>query len=120
MGRNDDRLVRVQSKWNEWRNATIRLADIDDVHWFQPTQAPRALLHGYVSCAHLAAGDLPHMCEESSSPHRLRICILKRHTLPEVYRDLVRRADERRAPMPESCARRGMYDGRAPAAGRRL
>jgi hypothetical protein len=119
VGRNDDSLVRVQSDWNQWRNATTRLADIDEVHWFQPMHAPRALLYGYVSCANLAAGELPHRCDRSSAPHRLRICILKRHTLPDVYRELARRADERRPSTVERRTRRGRWDG-TPAPGRRL
>lgn len=119
MGRNDDSLVRVQSDWNHWRNATTRLADIDDLHWFQPMQARRTLLYGYVSCANLAAGDLSHACDKSSAPHRLRICILKRHTLPDVYRELARRADESRPLTVDRRARRGSWD-RTSAPGRRL
>lgn len=92
MVRNDDTLVRVQSEWNGWRSATIRVGDINQLHWFQPTRAPRALLCGYVSCANLASGELPHPCDGRSAPHRLRVCILKRHTLPDVYQELAGRA----------------------------
>lgn len=97
MRANDDFLIRVQSEWNGWRNAEVRVNDLSDVHWFQPNGAPHALVHGYLACSTIAAGDLPHGCDRRSAPHRLLVCILKRHTIATVYAELVRRADERRA-----------------------
>jgi hypothetical protein len=95
MGPYDDMLIRVQSDWNGWRSATLRLRDLEDVHWFQPARAPRALLHGYVSCVRLAADRSLHDCDRASAPHRLLVCVLKRPTMPAAYSVLTRRADER-------------------------
>jgi hypothetical protein len=95
MGPYDDMLIRVQSDWNGWRSATIRLGDLEDVHWFQPARAPRALLHGYVSCVRLAAEKSLHDCDGASAPHRLLVCVLKRHTMPAAYLVLTRHADKR-------------------------
>jgi hypothetical protein len=97
-------LIRVQSAWNGWRSADIRLRDLRDVHWFQPNQAPRELVHGYVSCSAIAAGEIPHECVQQSVPHRLLVCILKRHTIPTVYAELARRADQQRTRPSDSAA----------------
>lgn len=96
MPAHDDMLIRVQSEWDGWRNAEVRLGDLHDVHWFQPTRAPRALVHGYISCSSFATGDIPHDCDRRSAPHRLLVCILKRHTIPAVYAELAQRADDQR------------------------
>ena len=96
-------VIRVQSEWNGWRNAEVRLGDLRDVHWFQPTRAPRALVHGYILCSSIMIGDIPHDCDRRSAPHRLLICILKSHTIATVYAELARRADERR-PLHETHA----------------
>ena len=96
MRASDDMLIRVQSEWNGWRNAEVRLGGLRDVHWFQPTRAPHALVHGYILCSNIVIGDLPHDCDRRSAPHRLLVCILKSHTIATVYADLARRADERR------------------------
>jgi hypothetical protein len=93
----DDMLIRVQSRWNDWCDAQIRLADLHDVHWLQQPRAPRPLVHGYISCSQIVAGDLPHGCDLSPAPHRLHVCVLKGHTIPAVYAELARRADERTA-----------------------
>lgn len=92
----DDILVRVQSDWNGWRGASVRVGDLHDIHWSQPTGAPHVLVHGYISCSRIVSGDLPHDCDGRSAPHRLRVCVLKRHTLPAVYAELTRRADHQR------------------------
>jgi hypothetical protein len=91
----DSPIVRVQSEWSGWRTATVRLSDIQEIHWFQPPGAPRRLVHGYVSCARMVAGGLPHNCPGSDTRHRLLGCVLKDHTLPAVYAELERRADAR-------------------------
>jgi hypothetical protein len=90
----DDMLIRVQPDWNGWRNAEVRMGDLQYVHWVQPKRAPRALVHGYISCSNIVIGDIPHDCDRGSAPHRLLVCILKRHTIPAVYEELARRADE--------------------------
>lgn len=96
MRASDERVIRVQSAWNGWRSAEVRLSDIREVHWFQPTRAPRALVHGYMFCSNIVTGEIPHDCDRRTAPHRLLVCILKSHTIVTVYAELARRADERR------------------------
>lgn len=69
------------------------MSDLQEVHWFQPNGAPRRLVHGYVSCASITAGELPHNC--TGSPHRLFVCVIKSHTSEAVYAELERRANAR-------------------------
>lgn len=83
----------VEHTWDGWRIAEVRLADLHDVHWRQPSGAPRALVHGYISCASIVAGSLPHDCERSGGPHRLLVCVLKKHCAPSMYAFLAERAD---------------------------
>jgi hypothetical protein len=116
----DDMLIRVQSDWNGWRSADVRLGDLRDVHWFQPPRAPRALVHGYMSCSNIAAGNIPHDCDQRSAPHRLRVCILKRHTIPPVYAELARRADEHRTWPLDSREVGAVRSSSTPVAPRRL
>jgi hypothetical protein len=54
------------------------------------------MVHGYVACADIVTGDIPHECHLMTTPHRLHVCVLKRHTLPRVYAELARLADEQR------------------------
>lgn len=96
MPADDDMLIRVQAEWDGWRNAEVRLGDLRDVHWFQPPRAPHALVHGCISCSDIATGDIPHDCDPRSAPHRLLVCILKRHTIPPVYAALAQRAGDQR------------------------
>lgn len=91
----DDMLIRVHAEWNGWRNAEVRLGDLDELHWFQPDLAPHAIVHGHISCSNIVTGDIPHDCDRGSAPHRLLVCVLKRHEIPTVYTELARRADER-------------------------
>jgi hypothetical protein len=69
------------------------LSDLQEVHWSQPTGAPRRLVHGYVSCTSIMAGDLPHNCDRTVPPHRLLVCVIKSHTCESVYAELERRAN---------------------------
>jgi|SRR5678815_652802 hypothetical protein len=93
MPSHDDLLIRVQSEWNGWRQAEVRLRDLQDVHWFQPGPAPHPLLHGYIACANIVAGEIPHECNPTA-PHRLLVCVLKKHSLSTAFDELVRRANE--------------------------
>lgn len=106
----DAALIRVHSHWDDWRNADVRLGDLRDFHWLQPTRAPHSLVHAYVSCLDIVAGDIPHECDRRSAPHRLLVCILKRHTIPIVYAELSRRADERQAVPADQHAVYGDYN----------
>jgi hypothetical protein len=94
MKTHDDVLVRVHREWDGWRSAEVRLSDLRDVHWLQPGHAPHPIVHGFVPCTSIVGGELPHVCEQGSAPHMLRVCVLKRHAIPVVYVELVRRAEE--------------------------
>jgi hypothetical protein len=87
-------LVVVQRDWNGWKKAMAPASALQDVHWRQPAGAPRPMLHAYVSCAALISGMVPHECSEDAAPHRLLVCVLKCHTVPSVYDQLARLADE--------------------------
>ena len=102
MDGHDGMLIRVQAEWNGWRYAEVRLRDLQSVHWFQPSQAPHPLVHGYTSCTNLVTGDIPHHCDPVSLPHRLLVCILKRHSVPSACAELVRRASEQQTLPPTS------------------
>jgi hypothetical protein len=100
MQNNELTLICVQLEWNGWRTAEVRLSDLQDIHWWQPSGAPRALVHGYIWCAGRTVGAIPHDCERSAGPHRVLVCVLKKHNPPSIYAELVRRAAERRHPAP--------------------
>jgi hypothetical protein len=89
----DETLIRVQRDWDGWRTGEVRLGDLKNVHWLQPSRAPRPLVHGYISCTSIVTGDIPHDCALSEGPHRLLVCALKNHLVPSAYAELARRAD---------------------------
>jgi hypothetical protein len=68
------------------------LRDLVDIHWRQPIRAPRPLVHGYIRCTDIIAGEIPHVCEQTGTPHRLLVCVIKRHSAPSVFEELARRA----------------------------
>ena len=105
----DGMLIRVHSEWNGWRNAEVRFGDLREVYWFQPNGAPQAIVHGYISCSNIVTGDVPHDCDRRSAPHRLLVCLLKKHAIPTVYAELARRADEQRTLLSDT---RGGWTGR--------
>jgi hypothetical protein len=116
----DDVLIRVQAGWDCWANADVRVSDLRDLHWFHPIGAPQALVHGHISCSSLMAGEIPHQCDPGSVPHRLRVCILKRHNMPTVYAELARRADERSPGLTSTGSGSGVWRWLLPSAmGRR-
>jgi hypothetical protein len=88
----DDMLIPVQREWNGWRTAEVRLGDLQNIHWLQPNGAPVPLVHAYVACTSFAHRDIPHDCERTPSPHRLLVCVLKKHTAPAAHAELARRA----------------------------
>jgi len=107
MQRENNPLIRVHCEWDGWQTAEVRFSDLRDVHWFQPIRAPHPLVHAHVSCADLVRGTIPHDCGFSSVPHRLLVCVLKRHTIPTVYEELARRADEGQTLLPHGTASAG-------------
>jgi hypothetical protein len=88
----DDMLIPVQREWNAWRTAQVRLGDLQNIHWLQPHGAPVPLVHAYVGCASFVNRDIPHDCKGTQIPHRLLVCVLKRHIAPSAYAELTRRA----------------------------
>ncbi len=101
----DDTLIRVQADWAAWQSAEVPIDDIQSLYWFRPGGAPQALLHGRVSCASIVGGDIPHDCNPATAPHRLLVCVLRRHALPSAYLELVRRAYAERIPVRNRPAR---------------
>jgi hypothetical protein len=99
---NEQISIFVQREWDGWRTAEVRLDDLEHVHWLRPSGAPCDLVHGYISCARIASGRIAHDCERSAGPHRLLVCVLKKHTLPSAYAELTRRADGHRKPVPRA------------------
>lgn len=89
-------LIRVHQEWDGWRSAEVRLRDLQDVHWHQPTGAPHELIHGSIFCSDVVTGSIPHDCDPRSAPHRLSVCVLKRHAISSAYTELARRADGQR------------------------
>ena len=96
----DDILISVTADWNDWRSARVRLADLRDVHWHQPRGAPRSMVHAYMSCADIIGGTFSHTCDQSSSPHRIRVCVLRSHNVPSVYAEMARVADRAQVASP--------------------
>jgi hypothetical protein len=89
-----DALVVVQRDWMDWRTAMVRLTDLEDIHWSQPSGAPRPLVHASVCCDKVISGEIPHECHLTPRPHSLVICVLKSHTSRCIFEELARRADE--------------------------
>jgi hypothetical protein len=87
-----DAVIRVQREWNAWRTAEVSIDDLEDIHWRQPAGAPHPLLHAYVPRARIAERDIPHDFPGTPEPHRMRVCVLKRHLVPSVYAEIERRA----------------------------
>jgi hypothetical protein len=124
MSANHARVVQVRNAWCGWWAAEVDFNDLEDIHWFQPHGAPRAIVHAYVQCTKLR-GDIPHRCTATSRPHRLLVCVLKRYAAPSVHSELMRRADNRWQPgsaeSTERLARASLVTGtQGEAADRRM
>ena len=90
-----DHLIAVQTMWNGWRTALVRVGDLENLHWFQPVGAPRALLHAELACTALRSGSVPHQCDPSTRPHRLMVCVIKSHITAVIFEALANLAGER-------------------------
>jgi hypothetical protein len=88
----DGMLVQVRVAWNAWQTAEVHVADLTDIHWRQPTGAPRPLVHAYVDCTKVVSGEIPHACVDHATAHRLLVCVLKRSSAQSAYDQLVRLA----------------------------
>ena len=84
-------LVPVRCAWNAWQTAEVRLGDLEGIHWYQPTGAPRPLVHAYVDSAK-TRGLIAQACRTTPEPHRLLVCVLKRDAASPAYSELVRLA----------------------------
>jgi hypothetical protein len=93
MSYTEETLIPVQREWNGWRLAEVRVKDLQDVHWFQPPGAPRALLHGYVSPSTVVSGDLIERAG-AEAPDRLLVCVIKCHMAAPLYTALAAKADQ--------------------------
>jgi hypothetical protein len=62
-------LVVVQRYWSDWRTAMVRLADLENIHWSQPSGAPRPLIHASVCCDKIVSGEIAHECHLMPCPH---------------------------------------------------
>ena len=89
----NETFIRVHRQWNDWRSAEVRLRDLEGIHWFRPVGAPRPLIHGFIRCNDLVNVDLMHECIGPSAPHRLLVCVLRKHTVASVFHELEARAD---------------------------
>ena len=90
-----DHLIAVQTMWNGWRTALVRVGDLENLHWFQPVGAPRALLHAELPCTALRSGSVPHQCDPLTRPHRLMVCVIKSHVTAVIFEALATLAGER-------------------------
>ena len=72
----------------------VRLTDLEDIHWAQPSGAPRPLIHASVCCDKLVSGDIAHECQLTPRPHSLLVCVLRSHVGPCVFEELAHRAGE--------------------------
>ncbi|HUE88141.1 MAG TPA: hypothetical protein VMO26_18870 [Vicinamibacterales bacterium] len=95
MSYTEETLIPVQREWNGWRLSEVRFKDLQDVHWFQPPGAPRALLHGYVAPSTVVSGDLVEKTG-GQPPDRLLVCVIKCHMAAPIYTALAARADQAR------------------------
>jgi len=94
MRADEDLRISVTASWKDWRSARVRIVDLQDVHWHQPSGAPHPLVHAYIACTEVADGEFAHVCEETLTPHHLRVCVLKSHNLPAVYALLAGQASQ--------------------------
>jgi hypothetical protein len=76
------------------------------------------MVHGYVECTNIAAGEILHDCDPASAPHHLRVYVLKRHTTTAVYAVLTRLADEASSLGCEPAQSPMRFQGRSLMAGR--
>ena len=78
----EDPLVTVRRRYDDWRMADYRLSEISGLHWHEISggvnvRAPLSLIHGYVRCDRMEFGELSHSCRRGARPHRIKVCITK-------------------------------------------
>ena len=77
-----DIIVWVCRQWNDYREASYHLSDVQDFHWSRVSggvqaPAPRAFVHAYFMCDAMIEGELAHACRHGEGPHRIKVCITK-------------------------------------------
>jgi hypothetical protein len=75
-------IVYVRRQYNDWRQASYRLSDLEgwhlsDVSGGIQARANRSYLHAYVWCNGMLEGELAHSCSHGEGPHRIKVCIVK-------------------------------------------
>ena len=93
MHTSDDARIRVHERWDGWRTTEIPFSALRDVRWVQPNGAPRPFLHGTVLCTNVVGAAFDHVCDPSSAPHDVTVCIVRHDLLASVYLELAARVD---------------------------
>jgi hypothetical protein len=97
--------VVVRRQWNDWRNATYRLTDLQDVHWDYLSggvraSAPWPVLSAYVICDAALEGEVAHSGLHGACPHRIKVAIIQKDNA----RDVVALLRAQTGPKPPSLA----------------
>lgn len=75
-------IASVRPGWRDWHVAHVPIVDLSDLHWDHilgdaDARPAAAILHGFVRCDSVLAGELPHLALGGPHPHSVRVCILK-------------------------------------------
>jgi len=99
--------VNVRRHAGDWRIATYRIEDLENVHWDTISggvhrRFPFPLLFAYVWCDRMVDGEVAHSGAHGPCPHRIKVCILKCDNDRETYAYLAKLAGEK-PPRPPFC-----------------
>ena len=102
-------IASVRPDWRDWHVAHVPIVDLSDLHWDHilgdaDARPPAAILHGFVRCDSVVAGELPHLALGGPHPHSVRVCILKEDNDRHVFERLAVQAvghPPRERPEPE-------------------
>lgn len=91
-------LVRVRRHWNDYRIATVRLAQLTGLHWSSTSggvgvNSPRPMISGYVYCDQVIEGELAHSCSHGPAPHRISVVVVQKDNPKPLIKSLKARAD---------------------------
>lgn len=89
----EDSLVTVRRQWNDWRLASVKIEDIDGLHFSDMSggvrgRSPRPFLHGYIACDAIVDGEVAHSCRHGRGPHWIKVCVVKKDNTKETYERL--------------------------------
>jgi hypothetical protein len=90
-------IVTVRRQWNDRRRASVRIEGIGGLHFSSISggvhaRAPRAFLHGYISCDAIIEGEVAHSCRHGSGPHNIKVCIVQKDNPKQLYAALKAKA----------------------------